>query len=99
MARKEIDRYLKSIIEKVPQELNDFIQSDKKKLLYYTGNWAADCQDNLTERQMNKVFKKIDKVRDDLIFMQKRLSDTKVSDGEGGHYVVTGFEYFAFKKV
>ena len=48
---------------------------------------------------MNKVFKKIDKVRDDLIFMQKRLSDTKVSDGEGGHYVVTGFEYFAFKKV
>ena len=92
MARKEIDRYLKSIIEKVTlQELNDFIQSDKKKLLYYTGNWAVDCQDNLTERQMNKVFKKIDKVRDDLIFMQKRLSDTKVSDGEGGHYVVIRF--------
>ena len=40
MASKEIDRWLKAEIEKVPEKLIKF--RDKKlesKMVYYTGNW------------------------------------------------------------
>ena len=33
-------------------------------MTYYTGNWSKDVQDNLTERQSEKLFKKMFKIQD-----------------------------------
>ena len=48
MASKEIDRWLKAKIEKVPEDIIKF--RDKKlesKMVYYTGNWQIDIMDNV----------------------------------------------------
>ena len=66
MPSKEIDRWLKSEIEKVPEKLIKF--RDKKlesKMVYYTGNWQTDVMANLTQRQSEKLFGKMQKIRDD----------------------------------
>ena len=59
MASKEIDRWLKAKIEKVPEDIIKF--RDKKlesKMVYYTGNWQIDIMANLTQRQSEKIFNK-----------------------------------------
>ena len=73
MASKEIDRWLKAKIEKVPEDIIKF--RDKKlesKMVYYTGNWQIDIMANLTQRQSEKIFKKMQKIHDDggLLFFQ-----------------------------
>lgn len=94
MASKQIDRYLKSIIEAVPKELDEFVNSGEKKIKYYSGNWSEDCAANLTEKQMERMFKKMIKMRDKVIFTQKRIPTIKDAEGED----ITGFEYFALKR-
>ena len=37
---KELDHHLKHIINNVPINLEKFIDSNKSKVTYYTGNWA-----------------------------------------------------------
>ena len=83
MASKEIDRWLKAEIEKVPEKLIKF--RDKKlesKMVYYTGNWQTDVMANLTQRQSEKLFGKMQKIRDDggLLFFQKRMKDIKIGE-------------------
>ena len=39
-----------------------FIDSDKSKITYYTGNWATDVMNNFTEKQSEKIFKKMNKM-------------------------------------
>ena len=75
MASKEIDRWLKAKIEKVPEDIIKF--RDKKlesKMVYYTGNWQIDIMANLTQRQSEKIFNKMQKIHNDggLLFFQRR---------------------------
>ena len=97
MASKEIDRWLKAEIEKVPEKLIKF--RDKKlesKMVYYTGNWQTDVMANLTQRQSEKLFGKMQKIRDDggLLFFQKRMKDIKIGATEyDDAEVITGYQY------
>ena len=54
---KELDHYLKTVINSVPKKLDNFIDSTDKKMTYYTGNWSTDVANNFTEKQSEKIFK------------------------------------------
>ena len=56
---KELDHHLKHVINNVPIKLERFEDSKDKKLCYYTGNWATDVAANFTEKQSEKIFKKM----------------------------------------
>ena len=58
---KELDHYLKAIIDKVPSKLDNFIDGQENKMTYYTGNWSTDVTNNFTERQSEKIFKTMSK--------------------------------------
>ena len=101
MASKEIDRWLKAKIEKVPEDIIKF--RDKKlesKMVYYTGNWQIDIMANLTQRQSEKIFGKMQKIHDDggLLFFQRRMKPIKIGateydDAEG----IQGYEYIVMR--
>ena len=101
MASKQIDRWLKSEIEAIPERLIKFRESGKEnKMTYYTGNWSKDVQDNLTERQSEKLFKKMFKIQDTpgLAFVQKKMSPIKVGANDYDEAeTITGFQYIAIK--
>jgi len=91
---KELDHHLKNIIGKVPDMLKNFIKSDDQQLLYYSGEWAKDVYDNFTDKQAEKIFKKIEKIQPKLMFFQKKLPE--FSDEEGNVY--GGYDYIVRKK-
>tara|TARA_B100001057_G_scaffold148624_1_gene148560 strand:- start:1973 stop:2293 length:321 start_codon:yes stop_codon:yes gene_type:complete len=102
---KELDHHLKHIINNVPISLEKFENNKEKKITYYTGNWATDVANNFTEKQSEKIFKKMSKIMDNnpnLMFVQKRMTNIKVGSwseyGEQEPYDITGFEYIAIKK-
>ena len=101
MASKEIDHWLKAKIEKVPEDIIKF--RDKKlesKMVYYTGNWQTDVMANLTQRQSEKLFGKMQKIRDDggLLFFQKRMKDIKIGATEyDDAEVIQGYEYIVMR--
>ena len=101
MASKEIDRWLKAEIEKVPEKLVKF--RDKKlesKMVYYTGNWQIDVMANLTQRQSEKLFGKMQKITDagGLAFFQKRMKDIKIGANDyDDAEVITGFQYIVMR--
>ena len=101
MASKEIDRWLKAEIEKVPEKLVKF--RDRKlesKMVYYTGNWQIDVMANLTQRQSEKLFGKMQKITDagGLAFFQKRMKDIKIGETEYDKpEVITGFQYIVMR--
>ena len=101
MASKEIDRYLKAQIENIPNVLTKFKDNDKEtKMVYYTGNWSKDVQDNLTERQSERLFKKMNKIlnMDGLAFFQKRLNPIQIGESEYGKAeTIYGYEYIVMK--
>ena len=101
MASKQIDRWLKSEIEAIPERLIKFRESGKEnKMTYYTGNWSKDVQDNLTERQSEKLFKKMFKIQDTpgLAFVQKKMSPIKVGANDYDEAeTITGFQYIVMK--
>ena len=101
MASKVIDRWLKSEIEAIPERLIKFRETGKEnKMTYYTGNWSKDVQDNLTERQSERLFKKMFKIQDTpgLAFVQKKLSPMKVGANDYDEAeVITGYYYIAVK--
>ena len=96
MASKQIDRWLKSEIEAIPERLIKFRETSKEnKMTYYTGNWSKDVQDNLTERQSEKLFKKMFKIQDTpgLAFFQKKMSPIKVGANDYDEAeTITGFQ-------
>ena len=101
MASKQIDRWLKSEIEKVPERIIRFRDTSKeKKMTYYTGNWSKDVQDNMTERQSERLFKKMNKIHEGkgLAFFQKRMKDIKIGANDYDEAeTITGFQYIVIK--
>ena len=101
MASKQIDRWLKSEIEAIPERLIKFRETSKEnKMTYYTGNWSKDVQDNLTERQSEKLFKKMFKIQDTpgLAFVQKKMAPIKVGANDyDDAETITGFQYIVMK--
>ena len=101
MASKEIDRWLKSEIEKVPEKLVKFRDNKlESKMVYYTGNWQIDVMANLTQRQSEKLFGKMQKITDagGLAFFQKRLKDIKIGANDyDDAEVITGFQYIVMR--
>jgi len=101
MASKQIDRWLKSEIEAIPERLIKFREtSNEKKMTYYTGNWSKDVQDNLTERQSEKLFKKMFKIQDTpgLAFFQKKMVPIKVGANDYDEAeTITGFQYIVMR--
>ena len=101
MASKEIDRWLKSEIEKVPEKLIKFRDNKlESKMVYYTGNWQIDVMANLTQRQSEKLFGKMQKIADagGLAFFQKRMKDIKIGANDyDDAEVITGFQYIVMR--
>tara|TARA_S200000501_G_scaffold199582_1_gene187822 strand:+ start:273 stop:590 length:318 start_codon:yes stop_codon:yes gene_type:complete len=101
MASKEIDRWLKSEIEKVPEKLIKFRDNKlESKMVYYTGNWQIDVMANLTQRQSEKLFGKMQKITDagGLAFFQKRMKDIKIGANDyDDAEVITGFQYIVMR--
>ena len=101
MASKEIDRWLKSEIEKVPEKLIKFRDNKlESKMVYYTGNWQIDVMANLTQRQSEKLFGKMQKITDagGLAFFQKRMRDIKIGANDyDDAEVITGFQYIVMR--
>ena len=81
---KEIDGYLKSLIKDVPDKLDRFHTSNEKSMVYYVGNFAEDVMNNFTEKQSEKLFKKIRGYHDNYIFVQRKLKN----DLDGYEYIV-----------
>jgi len=101
---KELDHYLKSVIDSVPGKLEDFISSDDTKMTYYTGNWATDVCNNYTEKQSEKIFKKMSKFMDhpNLQFFQKKNRNIEIGTwseyGEQAPETITSYEYIVMRK-
>ena len=81
---KEIAHYLKSLIKDVPDKLDRFYTSNEKSMVYYVGNFAEDVMNNFTEKQSDKLFKKIRGYHDNYIFVQRKLKN----DLDGYEYIV-----------
>ena len=81
---KEIDHYLKSIIKDVPDKLDRFYTSNEKSMVYYVGNFAEDVLNNFTEKQSEKLFKKIRGYHDNYVCLQRKLKN----DLDGYEYIV-----------
>lgn len=101
MASKEIDRYLKAQIENIPVTLKKFKENQlESKMVYYTGNWAKDLQDNLTPNQVKKLNQKMEKIRNEggLAFFQRRLKPIKVGANDyDDAETITGYEYIVMR--
>jgi len=101
MASKEIDRYLKAQLEKVPDDIKHFRDNKlEKKMTYYTGNWQTDVLNNLTTKQAERLFTKMRKLQDagGLAFFQKRLDPIQIKESEYGEAeTIYGYEYIVIR--
>ena len=102
---KELDHHLKHIINNVPIKLEQFETNSEKKMTYYTGNWSTDVANNFTEKQSEKIFKKMKKIMDNnpnIVFTQKRMKPIEVGTwseyGEQEAHSIPGFEYIVMKR-
>ena len=96
---KELDHHLKHIINQVPISLEKFENNKEKKITYYTGNWATDVMNNFTEKQSEKIFKKMNKIMNNNPNIMKPIKVGSWSEyGEQEPYEITGFEYIAIKR-
>ena len=53
-------------------------------MVYYVGNFAEDVLNNFTEKQSDKLFKKVRGYHDNYIFVQRKLQ----KDLDGYEYIV-----------
>ena len=101
---KELDHYLKSVINSVPKKLEDFVLSDDTKMTYYTGNWATDVADNFTEKQSEKIFKTMSKYmsNDNLQFFQRKNKNIDIGTwseyGENEPESITSYDYIVIRR-
>ncbi len=101
---KELDHHLKHIIDGVPHKLEAFEKGTASKMTYYTGNWHTDVVNNYTEKQAEKIFKKMAKIHDkgNLAFFQKRNQDIKIGTwseyGERPEEIISSFDYIVIRK-
>ena len=100
---KELDHYLKAIIDKVPSKLDNFIDGQENKMTYYTGNWSTDVANNFTERQSEKIFKTMSKYMNNpnLVFFQRRNNNIEIGTwseyGENPPETITSFDYIVMR--
>tara|TARA_B100000902_G_C26753085_1_gene641906 strand:- start:174 stop:506 length:333 start_codon:yes stop_codon:yes gene_type:complete len=101
---KELDHYLKTIINSVPKKLDHFIQGKDKKMTYYTGNWSTDVANNFTEKQSEKIFKGMSKYidRGDLQFFQRKNKNIEIGTwseyGENAPESISSYDYIVIRK-
>jgi len=105
MASKQIDRWLKSEIEAIPERLIKFRETGKEnKMTYYTGNWSTDVANNFTEKQSEKIFKNMTKYidRGDLQFFQKKNKNIEIGTwseyGENEPESISSYDYIVIRK-
>jgi hypothetical protein len=93
---KELDHYLREKIgEAIIQirEINKPSNLPGTQKLYYTGNWSKDIYDNFTEKQAEKIFENVEKLKNGLTFFQVKIPSFKDSEGEEW----SGYEYYVKK--
>ena len=101
---KELDHYLKSVINSVPKKLDNFIDSTDNKMTYYTGNWSTDVANNFTEKQSEKIFKTMSKYMDsdNLQFFQKKNKNIEIGTwseyGENPPESITSYDYIVIRR-
>ena len=101
---KELDHYLKSVISGVPRKLDSFIEGSDKSMTYYTGNWATDVLNNYTEKQSEKIFKKMSKYMNnkDLMFVQRKNKNIEIGTwseyGENPPETISSYDYIIIRR-
>ena len=101
---KELDHYLKAIINKIPNQIDRFIEGDQPKMTYYTGNWATDGLNNYTEKQAEKIFKKMSKYMNnkDLMFCQRKNKNIEIGTwseyGENPPETISSYDYIIIRR-
>ena len=101
---KELDHYLKAIINKIPNQIDRFIEGDQPKMTYYTGNWATDVLNNYTEKQAEKIFKKMSKYMNnkDLMFCQRKNKNIEIGAwseyGENPPETISSYDYIIIRR-
>lgn len=102
---KELDHHLKSIIDDIPNKIVKFADGVDKKMTYYTGNWQTDILNNYTEKQAEKIFKKMQKLQEDkrLMFFQKRNEPIKIGTwseyGEKPGETIYSYNYIVMRRM
>jgi len=94
--KKELDPYIRQKVGEARLQLTELVKPSNLSgttRMYYTGNWSKDIYDNFTEKQAEKIFKEINKLKDKLILFQVKLPSFKDADGVEW----TGYEYYAKK--
>ncbi len=94
--KKELDPYIRQNIGEARIQLTELTKPSNlvgTQRMYYVGNWSKDIYDNFTEKQAEKIFKEIDKLKDKLTFFQVKIPTFK--DEEGVEW--SGYEYYAKK--
>ena len=101
---KELDHYLKTVINSVPKKLDNFLNGDDKKMTYYTGNWATDVLNNYTEKQSEKIFKKMSKYMNnkDLMFVQRKNKNIEIGTwseyGDNPPETISSYDYIIIRR-
>ena len=91
---KQLDHYLRNVIQKVPEQIESFLESDEPSMTYYTGSWATDVLNNFTEKQSEKIFTRMKKYQDKCYFTQKKLPfQTEYENDKGELVSLQGYEY------
>jgi DNA-binding transcriptional regulator GbsR (MarR family) len=94
--KKELDPYIRQNIGEARIQLTELTKPSNlagTQRMYYVGNWSKDIYDNFTEKQAEKIFKEIDKLKEKLTFFQVKIPSFK--DEEGVEW--SGYEYYAKK--
>jgi|TARA_E500000318_G_C3430267_1_gene160809 hypothetical protein len=100
---KELDHHLKEIINRIPDKIMEFAESGKPKMTYYTGSWQTDILNNYTEKQSEKIFKKMQKLQKDprIMFFQKRNKPIKIGTwseyGEKPEQIIESYDYLVVR--
>ena len=101
---KELDHYLKAVINKIPDQIDRFIDGEQPQMTYYTGNWATDVLNNFTEKQSEKIFKNMSKYMSnpDVQFFQKKNKNIEIGTwseyGENEPESISSYDYIIIKK-
>lgn len=91
---KQLDHYLRNVIQKVPDSIENFLDGNESSMVYYTGAWATDVLNNFTEKQSEKIFARMKKFQNKCHFTQKKLAYTTYDEDEKGNTVpIQGYEY------
>ena len=101
---KELDHYLKAVINKIPNQIDRFIDGERPQMTYYTGNWATDVLNNYTEKQSEKIFKKMSKymTNKDLMFVQRKNKNIEIGTwseyGENPPETISSYDYIIIRR-